>query len=62
MAIDERTRQIILDRHEWLEDVIAGLMINGVKRKEIMIVHDRDASVRVFVRGVAKYIWRLECH
>jgi hypothetical protein len=60
MALDDKVKKAIQDRHDWIEDVVAGLLINGVKKDEIRIVHYQDCTIKVFVRGVQKYTWCLD--
>lgn len=54
-----------LDAHraqtEWLEDVIAGLLINGVQQEEIEIHYFQSEPGRcvVVVRGSPKYEHRI---
>jgi hypothetical protein len=47
------------DRNEWLDDVIAGLLINGVPSTDICIEHHLMSRIVVTVRGVPKYEWRI---
>jgi hypothetical protein len=45
------------EQNAWLEDVLAGLLINGVARDEVEIRRFQDEPWRVVVavRGVPKY-------
>lgn len=50
--------QAIEERTAWLEDIFAGLLINGVKIEEILICDQPGAdglTSTVYVRGAAKY-------
>jgi hypothetical protein len=42
----------------WLEDVLAGLLVNGVRLGDIKIKHFPDRTV-ITVHGVPKYEWKL---
>jgi hypothetical protein len=44
--------------NDWLKDVPAGLLCNGVRMEEIKIQHHADGTV-VTVRGLPKYEWKL---
>ena len=44
-------------RAAWLEDIIAGLLINGVAGPDINIWEDSDGDTIVAVRGEIKYRW-----
>ena len=43
--------------NNWLEDVLAGLLTNGVRLGEFKIKHYPDRTV-VTVRGVPRYEWK----
>lgn len=43
----------------WIEDTIAGLLINGVSREDIEIQHNDDLSTIVLVRGEPRYKYDL---
>lgn len=53
--LDELRRQTISASHEWCDDVIAGLRINGVSLDRIKICNTSGGGVRVFVDDVARY-------
>ena len=62
--MNEQSRSLILNamknQAEWLEDILAGLLINGVSKDEIEVrrfVENHD--VQVWVRGKPKYEHRL---
>ena len=46
------------EKANWLDDVIAGLMVNGVTKDEIEIREYPDAT-RVAVRGVERYEFKI---
>jgi hypothetical protein len=43
---------------DWLEDVLAGLLTNGVRLGDIKIKHYPDRTV-ITVYGIPKYEWKL---
>jgi hypothetical protein len=43
---------------DWLEDVLAGLLVNGVRLGDIKIKHYPDRTV-ITVHGAPKYEWKL---
>jgi hypothetical protein len=43
----------------WLDDIIAGLLINGVPKEDIEIERHPDLSTVVVVRGVPRYKFNL---
>lgn len=57
--MDETVREAIKSRADWLEDVLAGLLINGVRREDIEIQEHPDCRTVVAVRGEPKYEWRI---
>jgi hypothetical protein len=58
-AVVERERQRVREEQsDWLEDVLAGLLSNGVRHNEIRIHRYPNRTV-VTVRGVAKYELKL---
>jgi hypothetical protein len=60
-AMNEKTRDLP-GWNNWLEDVMAGLLTNGVRIDEIKVQHYPGRTV-VTVRGVPKYEWpRSERH
>lgn len=64
-SIREITTSAIAARSEWLEDVIAGLIINGVREDEITVADHNGLAPSftqrtvVSVRGEPKYEWKL---
>lgn len=57
-VVADYVRRIEVDRANWLEDVLAGLLVAGVRQDEIEIqVHPADCKTVVAVRGVPKYEW-----
>jgi len=58
-AMVERERQRVREEQsDWLEDVLAGLLSNGVRHNEIRIQRYTNRTI-VTVRGVAKYELKL---
>lgn len=58
--IANAVKEAMARKAEWLEDVIAGLMINGIDRADIEISECQDFRGTTFdtivrVRGVPKY-------
>lgn len=47
------------DRAEWLEDILAGLLINGVRRDEVEVHHYPDGLTSVVVRGERRYSYQI---
>ena len=60
MSRDDYVASAIRSRADWLEDVLAGLLSNGVMRDEIEVQEYPDHRTVVVVRGVAKYEWQLK--
>lgn len=58
MSVREIAREVTKRRAEWLEDVLAGLLSNGVAKDEIAVEEHPDKCV-VRVRGEARYERRL---
>ncbi len=58
-AIKALAIKIGRDHANWLDDILAGLLINGVSRSEIGIEHHPGSRTVVRVRGVAKYEWTM---
>jgi hypothetical protein len=52
--VERERRRVIEEQKEWLEDILAGLLSNGVRHNEIHI-HRHPRRTVVTVRGVAKY-------
>ena len=52
-----RPMEALAEQNAWLEDVLAGLLINGVAEDEIEVrrFQDNPLKVVVAVRGVPKY-------
>ena len=48
------TQQAISIQNNWLEDVLAGLLINGVSCDRIRVEHNSN-SIKVYVDGIIKY-------
>lgn len=60
MCKDDLIYKAILSRAEFLEDILAGLISNGVAMDEIQIVQYRGSiKTYVIVRGVVRYTWDL---
>lgn len=57
--LHDRIQAAIAARASWLEDVLAGLLINGVKKDEIEVQEHRGNRTVVLVRGEPKYEWTL---
>lgn len=57
-AIDAIVSCIIKERAGWLEDIAAGLIINGLRPDEVEIQEHPDGRTVVAVRGVPKYEFR----
>jgi hypothetical protein len=53
-TVEQERRRVREEQSEWLEDILAGLLSNGLRHNEIQIHRHRDRTV-VTVRGVAKY-------
>lgn len=47
------------EKANWLDDVIGGLLINGVTKDEIAVMEFPDRTV-VQVRGVPRYEFRIK--
>lgn len=47
------------EKANWLDDVIAGLMINGVTKGEIEVRECPEAT-RIAVRGVERYEFKIK--
>ena len=58
--VHEHVRKAIRARNDWLEDVLAGLLINGVKVEEISVRDTFGPKTEVWVRGKCKYKWTLK--
>jgi hypothetical protein len=52
--VEHERRGVLVEQSEWLEDILAGLLSNGLRHNEIQIHRHADRTV-VTVRGVAKY-------
>lgn len=55
---NEIAGEVVAARAAWLEDVLAGLLANGVRKDEIEIQERAGNHTVVCVRGEAKYEWR----
>jgi hypothetical protein len=53
-TVEQERRRVREEQSDWLEDILAGLLSNGLRHNEIQIHRHRDRTV-VTVRGVAKY-------
>lgn len=52
--------QALNHRHEWAEDIVAGLLCNGVRRDEIKIItYVQSNTMQISVRGVVRYEHRI---
>lgn len=60
MTREDLIRQAIAAQANWLEDVLAGLLINGVTANEVEIreVQSNPSRMEVWVRGKLKYGYR----
>jgi hypothetical protein len=56
--VERERRRALEEQSDWLEDVLAGLLSNGVRHNEIRI-HRYPSRTVVTVRGVAKYELKL---
>lgn len=52
----EQARQ---EKANWLEDVVSGLLVNGVQQKEIEIQEHPEMVTVVLVRGLPKYEYKI---
>jgi hypothetical protein len=57
-VVERERRRAREEQSDWLEDILAGLLSNGLRHNEIQIHRHRDRTV-VTVRGVAKYELKL---
>lgn len=58
MTREQYVRRMIDERANWLEDVLAGLLSNGVRMDEIEVCEFQgELRTQVRVRGVPKYEW-----
>lgn len=56
LSIDAQIREFEAFEANWLEDILAGLLINGVSQEDIEIRrHIGKLDTSVFVRGVERY-------
>ena len=55
--MDQKARDALSEQYAWLEDVLAGLLINGVTQDDIEVRRFQDDPLRVVVavRGEPKY-------
>lgn len=53
--IDNTTEKIMEAQANWLEDVLAGLLINGVSVNDVDVQYHPDNRIVVAVDGVPKY-------
>lgn len=56
--IENQCRRVTFELNEWMEDILAGLLVCGVKRDEIAVQHHPRNRTVILVRGVQKYEWR----
>lgn len=54
-SIEELTSAADRARAEWLEDVLAGLVMAGVSKNDIEVQEHPGGVTRVAVRGLVKY-------
>ncbi len=47
-----------MEQTEWLEDIAAGLLSNGVTPGEVEVQYHPDLRIVVVVRGAPLYEWR----
>jgi hypothetical protein len=59
-SLHEQIHAVTSARANWLEDVLAGLLINGVEKSEIEIQERPENRTVVAVRGMLKYEWKFE--
>lgn len=52
--------RVLVAKHNWLEDIIAGLLINGVHQTEIEIKEWPNCRTTVAVRGADKYEFKIK--
>lgn len=45
------------ERADWLADILASLVANGVRLDEIDVVEEIENRTVVLVRGVPSYVW-----
>lgn len=57
ILIRRAVEKVAADKANWLDDVIGGLLINGVAKDEIHINEHPDRT-EVQVRGVPRYEFR----
>lgn len=57
--VNSKQRKIYADKLNWTEDVIAGLLSNGIGRDEIVIDEHPGPRTVINVRGVPRYEWKL---
>ena len=56
MSIEKKAREISAAIAEWQEDILAGLLSNGVPKEDIVIVDDvRTKDIEILVKGVERY-------
>jgi len=58
-VLREHVRTLIKARAEWLEDILAGLLINGIKPEEISVRDTFGPKTEVWVRGKLRYTWNV---
>lgn len=56
--IENQCRRSTFELNEWMEDILAGLLVCGVKRDEIVVQHHPRNRTVILVCGVQKYEWR----
>lgn len=58
MSIEAEASRIMMEQTEWLEDIAAGLLSNGVTPGEVEVQYHPDLRIVVVVRGAPLYEWR----
>lgn len=63
MKYSEAQDRALAEHNNWLEDVLAGLLINGIAKENISIRYQKtprgSAITIACVNGVPKYSWDL---
>jgi hypothetical protein len=53
--VANKVSEMNVARNDWLEDVLAGLLTNGVTTDEVEVLHHADGRLSVQVRSVERY-------
>ena len=58
-SVDYIARSALVRDREWLEDLLSGLLINGVAKDDISVIYPHGAGcdyrLKVLVKGEEKY-------